>query len=58
MEATKFNTIVEQLDKSGGIGYQIKNSINHFAGLYESDDGEGTKYREKPKSSIKVLSEK
>ena len=37
-EATKFNAIMDQLEKLGGNGHRRKNNINHFAQLYESDN--------------------
>ena len=40
-ETMKFNSIMEELDKSDGNGNQSKNNTNHFATIYESDNGEG-----------------
>ena len=57
MEATKVNAIMEQLDKTDGNRYQSKNSINHFATLYELYDEEGTKHRTKLNTTIIVLHE-
>ena len=51
------NAIMEKLDKSDGNGYQSKNNINNFSPLYESDDEEGTKNRNKTKTPVIVLSE-
>ena len=45
---------MEKLEKLDGNGFQIKNNINHFAPLYESDDNEGTYHRTKLKTPIIV----
>ena len=34
-EATKVNTIMEQLDELDGNGHRMRNNINHFESLYE-----------------------
>ena len=57
MEATKVNSIIEQLDESDGNGHRWNTNINNFASLFESEDKEGTKHRTKPNSPIILLSE-
>ena len=57
-EAAKVNAITDQLDKLDKNRHHSKKNINHFSPLYESDDGEVTKHRMKPKSPIILLSEK
>ena len=56
-EATKVNTIMEQLKELDGNGHRSKTNINHFVQLLESDDAEINKYSTKPKTPIIVRSE-
>ena len=55
MEAMKVNTIMEQLDKSNGNGHHRRNSINHFAPIYESENDEGTQHRTQHNTSRILL---
>ena len=48
---------MDQLKKSDGNGYQIKNDISYFDPLYGSDNEEGTKHRTKLKTPIILQSE-
>ena len=49
---------MEQLYKSDGNIYLIKNNIYHFSPLYESDNKEITNHRTKSNITIIVLSDK
>ena len=47
---------MEQLDDSDGNGHRRNTNINHFAQLFESDNGEVTNNRTKPKTTTIVVS--
>ena len=48
---------MDQLDELDKNGHRQKTNINHSTTLFESEDGEGTKYKTKPKTPIIVISE-
>ena len=55
MVATKVNAIMEQLEKSDGIGHGRKTNIDYYAPLFESYYEEGNKHRKKTKNPIIVI---
>ena len=55
IEAAIVNVIMEKLEESYGNGHGSKTNNNYFAPLFESDDKEFTKHRNKPKTPIIVI---
>ena len=55
MEATKVNSIIEQLDESDGNGHRCNTNINKFTPLFESYDEEVTNTRKKSKKNPVIL---
>ena len=57
MEEMIVNAIMDQLVESDRNLYGIKTNINHFGQIFELEDEEGNKHREKTKIPIIILSE-